>query len=184
MTVPGGNSGEKAQDEPNQPSQPQQPPAQGQQNMGTYPPPPSGYPPPAYPPPGYSQPGPPPGYPEPGPPPPGYAQPGPPPPGYAPPEYGAPPYAPPQSQWGYPEYSGAYGQAPGTNTLAIASLVASLIGWVFCLSGVVGIVLGAIALNQIKQSRQQGYGLAVAGIVVGVAVLVVYLVVAITLGTR
>lgn len=154
MTVPGGDSGEKPQHE------------QSQQNTGSYPPP-SGYPPPAYPPPGY---------PQPGPPPPGYA-----PQGYAGSSYPPPPPPYPGSQAGYgPPYAGSYpdyGQSPGTNTLAIASLVASLIGWVFCLSGVVGIVLGAIALSQIKQTRQQGHGLAVAGIAVGVAVVLVYLVV-------
>jgi len=37
----------------------------------------------------------------------------------------------------------------------------------------IGIVLGAIAINQIKRSRQGGFGLAVAGIVVGVASLVI-----------
>lgn len=42
-----------------------------------------------------------------------------------------------------------------------------------------GIVLGAVALNQIKQTRQEGYGLAVAGIVVGVATLLVSLIITI-----
>ncbi|MCV7257471.1 DUF4190 domain-containing protein [Mycobacterium shimoidei] len=175
MTVPGGDPDEKAQDRPDQPSQPQQP----QQNTGNFPPPSAGYPPPAYPPPSYPPPG------------------GPPP-GYAPGSYGGSPYPPPPADYrasaggygappqpgGYPDYTGGYGQPPTTNALAIASLVASLIGWVFCLSGVVGIVLGAIALNQIKQTRQQGYGLAVAGIAIGVVVLVVYLIAAITLGPR
>jgi hypothetical protein len=41
---------------------------------------------------------------------------------------------------------------------------------------VIGIVLGAVALNQIKRTRQGGYGLAVAGIVVGVASLIISLV--------
>lgn len=154
MTVPGGDPGEKPQDE------------QSQQNTG-------GYPPPSYPPPSYPQPGPPPG---------------PPPPGYAPQGYGGSSYPPPPYpgyQAGYgPPYAGGYpeyGQSQGTNTLAIASLVASLIGWVFCLSGAVGIVLGAIALNQIKQTRQQGYGLAIAGIAIGVAVIVFYLVIVLPL---
>lgn len=56
-----------------------------------------------------------------------------------------------------------------THPLAILSLALSLTG-VFCLVGsVAGILLGALALNQIKRSGQRGYGLAVAGIVVGVA---------------
>ncbi|EUA50227.1 hypothetical protein I553_9517 [Mycobacterium xenopi 4042] len=68
---------------------------------------------------------------------------------------------------------------PGTNTLAIASLVASFIGLLCGIGSIVGIVLGAVALNQIKQTRQEGYGLAVAGIVVGVATLLVNLIITI-----
>ena len=41
------------------------------------------------------------------------------------------------------------------------------------IGSVVGIVLGVVALNQIKQTRQAGYGLAVAGIVVGIATLII-----------
>ena len=41
------------------------------------------------------------------------------------------------------------------------------------------IVLGTIALDQIKRTREEGFGLAVAGIVLGVAGLVVALVIAI-----
>jgi len=59
-------------------------------------------------------------------------------------------------------------------------LVASSLG-LLCggISAIVGIVLGAVALNQIKQTGEQGYGAAVAGIVIGVAVLLIYLVVVI-----
>lgn len=47
----------------------------------------------------------------------------------------------------------------------------------FCgIGSVIGIVLGAVALNQIKRTRQGGYGLAVSGIVVGVASLIISLV--------
>ena len=60
--------------------------------------------------------------------------------------------------------------------MAIASLVASLIGVLCGIGSIVGIVLGVIALNQIKQTRQAGYGLAVAGIVVGAASLVISLI--------
>jgi hypothetical protein len=61
--------------------------------------------------------------------------------------------------------------------LAIVSLIASCLG-LLCggISAIVGIVLGAVALNQIKQTREEGYGLAVAGIVVGIAVMLGYLV--------
>lgn len=116
----------------------------------------SGYPPPSYPPPGYT---PPPSYPP-------------------PPEYGSTAgasYPPPLQQPPYQPsgYSGGYGQQSNTNTMAIWSLVSSLIGIVCGLGSIVGIVLGAIALNQIKQTRQGGYGLAVAGIAVGVVSLII-----------
>lgn len=108
----------------------------------------------------------------------------PPPPGYQP-QFGpgsypppAPGYPPPPPEYGAP-YLGGYG-APtaetGTNSLAIFSLVASVVGLLCGIGSVIGIVLGAVALNQIKRTRQGGYGLAVAGIVVGVASLIISLV--------
>lgn len=107
-------------------------------------------------------------------------------PGYPPQQPGYQPHAgpyppPPQApEYAYlpPEYGG-YGAPPsasGTNPLAIFSLVASVAG-LFCgIGSVIGIVLGAVALNQIKRTRQGGYGLAVAGIVVGIASLIISLV--------
>jgi hypothetical protein len=91
-----------------------------------------------------------------------------------------PPYPPP----GYgPPYPGNYphpGYAPpGRNPLAVISLICSLAGVFCCVGSIAGIVLGMTALEQIKRNRQEGYGLAVAGIVVGVAALVVNLVVVI-----
>ena len=118
--------------------------------------------------------GPPPGYgqPYPGGRPPGYGQPyagGPQPPGYGQPYAGAQP----------PGGQGPYGapQLPGTNRLAIASLISSFIGWLVGIGAIVGIVLGVIAINQIKRTPQEGYGLAVAGIAVGIAALVVNVIV-------
>jgi hypothetical protein len=159
--------------------------APGYQQASGYPPP--NFPPPDYPPPpdysapGGAQPGyPPPPYPGP----PGYGAPSYPPPQYGtppPPGYGAPPplgygppptgYGPPPTSYPAPDYS-AYGQpAQKTNGMAIASLVASLIGFVpFCFFGIgsiIGIVLGIVALNQIKNTHEGGHGLAIAGIVVG-----------------
>jgi hypothetical protein len=111
-------------------------------------------------------------------PPPGY--PGFPPPGpYGPPPdqgYGQPGEFPAGDQYGY-DYGRT--QQTGTNTMAIASLVTSVLGIVpFCggILSIVGIVLGAVALSQIKETRQEGYGIAVAGIVVGVAMLIVGLI--------
>lgn len=164
--------------------------APGYQTPGQQPPQ-QGYPQPGYQPPGYPPPGagyPPPGYPDqqqgypaqPGYPPPGYGASYPPPP---PPQYGA---AAPAGGYGQPysgaypppDYSGAYGQPAqaGTNTMAITSLVASCIGVLCGIGSIIGIVLGTLALNQIKRTRQGGYGLAIAGIVVGVASLLINLI--------
>jgi hypothetical protein len=164
MTTPG-DPGERPQDAP-APGGYEAPPieqSQGQPNYATPPPPPGyqqppGYPPPSYPPPGYT---PPPSYPPPVdtgyPPPPTYGTP-------------APGYGPPPS---YPGYAGGYQQPGVTNPLAIWSLVASLIGVICGIGSIVGIVLGVLALNQIKENRQGGHGLAVAGIVVGVASMII-----------
>jgi hypothetical protein len=163
MTASGGDTGEKPQNAGDQgPSE------------GTYEAPPIEQNPA---PPGYEAPSAfPPGYPAPSSPPPGYA----PQPGYpAPQSGGAYPPPPPPPQYGASPYPGGYGYpAPesGTNTLAISSLVASVVGLLCGIGSIVGIVLGVVALNQIKQSRQGGYGLAVAGIIVGVATLIISMV--------
>ncbi|OBA63138.1 hypothetical protein A5647_06135 [Mycobacterium sp. 1100029.7] len=95
-----------------------------------------------------------------------------------PPGHGAPPY--PGGYYPQPGYQGEYWSpetaAPGTNGMAIASLIASFTGLLCCVGAIVGIVLGTIALDQIKRTRQDGYGMAVAGIVIGVAILVVTLI--------
>jgi hypothetical protein len=186
MTTPGEGFGESAHGRGDNPPQsgggtPDQP-----GSKPPWEPPATDYPP--YAPPGYSpeyQAGYPPQYPPeypapPGPPPPGYGQP----PGYGGPPYspGPPPgYGPPPYQGGYypPDYLGGYGpQGAGTNGLAVASLIASFTGILCCIGSIVAIVLGGIALSQIKQTRQEGYGLAVAGIVIGIAALVVTFIVA------
>lgn len=67
--------------------------------------------------------------------------------------------------------SGGYGYAmpARTNTLAIVSLIASVVG-VFVLpviGQIVGIVTGHMSLSQIKARAEKGRGLAVAGLIVG-----------------
>ena len=87
----------------------------------------------------------------------------PPPPGGYPPPPG-PGYIPPPGP-GYPPSQ----PATGTNTFAIVSLVASLLGWICVgIGSVVGVVFGFLALNQIKQTGQSGRGLAIAGIAIGI----------------
>ncbi|WP_241010874.1 DUF4190 domain-containing protein [Mycobacterium camsae] len=112
--------------------------------------------------------------------PPGY----PPPPGDYPPPvpggYGYQPAAPPPG-YGYPPPAPGYGYpAPAsTNPMAIASLVASLLGWICGVGPILGVVFGIIALNQIKQNGQAGRGLALAGIIIGgigIAFMVMYLI--------
>ncbi|OFJ53852.1 DUF4190 domain-containing protein [Mycolicibacterium grossiae] len=165
-------------DPPYQPPQPPQAEAgqPPQYDAGTgYPPPPpydpsSGYPPPpagylpgvgqqGYGQQGFGQPGyghq---GYGQPGYGQPGYGQPGFTNQGYGPPVYGVP---------GYPGYGPP---ARKTNVLAITSLVVSIIS--LCgIGSIAGIVLGVVALNQIKVSGEGGRGLAIAGIAVGAGTL-------------
>jgi hypothetical protein len=174
MTAPGGASGESAHDD-----EAHTPPT-GEQ--GSEPPP---WQPPSPPPAGHPPPGAPPGYQQP----PGYG--GPP---YQPPAqlgeppagYGPPPPCPGESPGGHyppPGYQGSYGpqgeMQPGMNGLAIASLISSFTGVFCCIGGILGIVLGTVAMGQIKRTHQDGYALAVAGIVIGVAALIVNLIVAI-----
>ncbi|HEX5256783.1 MAG TPA: DUF4190 domain-containing protein [Mycobacterium sp.] len=201
MTAPGGGFGESGHDDKadspagsgagEQPdaTAPWQPPAAplpAESAPPLYPPPspdyasgyPQSYPPPVAPPPGYEQP---PGYGAPAypPPPPPYGGP----PTYGPPAYPGGYYPTPDYQGGYyptPDYQGGYGSAPpqkpGTNALAIASLISSFTGLLCCIGSIVAIVLGAIAVRQIKRTGQDGFGLAVAGIVIGIATLGVTLV--------
>jgi hypothetical protein len=153
-----------------------------------YPPPPaydpSGYQPPqaypptpgSFPPPDYS------GYPPPGQP--GYAPPYPDPatgygtPAYPPPPYGAPPpeFGPPPGGYQASGYD-AYG-VPGqkTNSMAIASLVASVVGVCCGIGSIIGIVLGFVAINQIKRTGENGQGLAIAGIAIGALTFLISLV--------
>jgi hypothetical protein len=57
---------------------------------------------------------------------------------------------------------------PGTNTLAIASLVLGLV-WFYWIGSVLAVIFGVMSLRQIRERDEQGKGLAVAGIVIGVA---------------
>ena len=188
MTAAGGDPGEKPGNDGLQPpgGGHEAPPIEDAPAYGGYEFPAT----PSYP--SYGQPG---GFPPPVPPAPefgppaGYSQSGYPPPEFPPPVY--PPYGgpfppsgyPPPPEFGAPQ-SGWYGYPPGypgapqggTNKLAIGSLVASALGLLCCIGSLVGIILGAVAINQIKRTRQEGYGLAVAGIAAGVAGLLISIV--------
>ncbi len=60
---------------------------------------------------------------------------------------------------------------PQTNAWAIVSLVSSILSWVglFGLGGIVGVIAGVVARNQIRENpaTQTGNGLALAGIILG-----------------
>jgi hypothetical protein len=56
-----------------------------------------------------------------------------------------------------------YNQPAPVNGLAIASLVLGIL----CCLPVVGLVLGLIALGQIRKKGERGRGMAIAGIVLG-----------------
>jgi peptidyl-prolyl cis-trans isomerase B (cyclophilin B) len=69
-------------------------------------------------------------------------------------------------------------QSTQTNGLAIAALITS-----FFVS-ILGIILGFVALNQIKTSGEQGRGLALAGIIIGfVAIGITVLIIIISVAT-
>ncbi|MFJ4038706.1 DUF4190 domain-containing protein [Microbacterium sp. NPDC090007] len=102
---------------------------------------------------------------------------------YGAPAYGAPAFGTPASGTpafgGAPAYghadvadtAGGYGYAMPAriNTLAIVSLIASVVG-VFALpviGQIVGIVTGHMSLSQIKARAEKGRGLAIAGLIVG-----------------
>lgn len=86
----------------------------------------------------------------------GYAQSGPLPPGYGPPGYQQPQYGPP-----------GYAAPMRTNNMAIASMVCSLAGLLTGISAPVGAILGHVARRQIRDSGEQGDGMALTGIIVG-----------------
>ena len=84
---------------------------------------------------------------------------------------------------GYPGYQ-AYDpyrvvKPPGTNGKAIAALVCALAGLMFCgLPSIAGLILGIIGMRECRRTGQDGYGLALAGTIVGglvVALFVLYL---------
>jgi hypothetical protein len=92
---------------------------------------------------------------------------------YSPPP-GQPDYGPqqpyPPYQGPYPPYQGpypAYPPALTTNGLAIASLVCGVGTFVIGLSFIPAIICGHIARRQIRQTGEQGGGLALAGLILG-----------------
>jgi Domain of unknown function (DUF4190) len=85
--------------------------------------------------------------------------------GYAQPGYGQPAYGQAAPGYGVPGYGPPAGYAPQwprpTNTMAILALV---MAFVFSPAG---LILGIVARRQIRQTGEQGDGLALAGIIIG-----------------
>lgn len=110
-----------------------------------------------------------------------------PPPGYPNPQYGnAQPSSAPYGGYGpygnYGQYGYPYGynaQQPGTNGMAIASLVLGICGF-FCVTPFVGLGLGIAALSRIKKTGQSGRGMAIAGIILSSAWIALIVLVAVT----
>jgi len=73
-----------------------------------------------------------------------------------------------------------YAQTPRTNGLAIASLVCSLLGLATCAAtSILGVIFGHLAKSQIKQSGEEGEGMALAGLIVGYIGLAIFALIAI-----
>jgi Domain of unknown function (DUF4190) len=87
-----------------------------------------------------------------------------------PPAYGAaPPYGTTQPYASAPAYYGSYA-GPKTNVLAIISMVASIVGFVWILpfiGSLAGVITGHISLRQIARTGEKGRGMALAGLIVG-----------------
>lgn len=60
-----------------------------------------------------------------------------------------------------------------TNVLSIISLVTGLLGFTFApfIGSVAAVITGHLALHQIKNTKEQGHGMAVAGLILGYVVL-------------
>ena len=90
--------------------------------------------------------------------------------GFPPPIYPPPPPGYPGAAPGYYPVYDPYQQVrtPGTNGKAIASLVTSIAGVACCGPLViVGFILGVIAMRETKRTGQEGYGVALAGTIIG-----------------
>ncbi|GIH11681.1 hypothetical protein Rhe02_97480 [Rhizocola hellebori] len=78
---------------------------------------------------------------------------------YSPAPYGTPQYGQ-QSPYGYPV-------AAPQNSLALVSMILSLVGILSWITAPVGAILGHVAMKQIRQTGESGEGMAKTGIIVG-----------------
>ena len=88
---------------------------------------------------------------------------------------------------GYPGYPGGYPyrgdpydpyrpmKPPGVNGKAIAALITSLLGLLCCgLPSIAGVNLGVIAMGETRRTGQDGYGIALAGAIIGGLVVTIW----------
>ena len=90
-----------------------------------------------------------------------YGQPSAPPYSQSTPPYGQPPVSPYGQQYAY-----ATAQPP-QNSMALVSMILSLVGLLTVITAPIGAILGHVAMNQIKQTGESGEGMAKAGIIIG-----------------
>jgi hypothetical protein len=71
-----------------------------------------------------------------------------------------------------------YGYAPAqrTNGFAIAALICGLAGFVTGCTAPLAVIFGLIARSQIRTSREEGAGFALAGIILGAVVIAIFVV--------
>ena len=97
-----------------------------------------------------------------------------PPPVYPPPYPGTPPPGYGFAGVPYPAYPMYPPRPPGTNGKAIAALATALGGLICCgLPSIVGLVLGVIAMRETRRTGQNGFGLAVAAVVISTLLIIV-----------
>ena len=73
-------------------------------------------------------------------------------------------------------------QPVGTNGKAIAALVTSVGGLFACgVPSIIGLILGIIAMRETKRTGQEGHGMALAGVIVGVLAIVGWILYAIVI---
>jgi hypothetical protein len=70
----------------------------------------------------------------------------------------------------------AYPMSPPSNGTAVAALIVGILSWFMCpiVGGIVAVILGHSARGQIRRTGEGGDGMAVAGLVLGYAHLVVW----------
>ncbi len=87
------------------------------------------------------------------------------------PGYGAPGYSAPT--YGTPGYAPAPAGRP-TNSMAIVALVAGIAGWTFLplLGSIAAVIIGPMAVSQIKQTGEEGTTLAKVGLWLGWAAII------------